>query len=344
MERRERNLVLILVVISLWGMVAKCGEGGEDVRRRHGGDGLVAMVQTRNGESDQVALLVVGSSEGPTALTNLPGGTVTSPRLSPSGERVLFTWEKVAGHGLLHIVGTCGDAAPVRATALDGDRYVELSGDWLYDESAIVLDYVDRARDGDEAVVRIGIYDMESAKLHELVPSPPGSSNFFPRWSPDGAQILFLSDRAGYHPDFHLYDFQAGEAKPLPHLPPLVHFPAGNRPSYDPASPRSFVYQEDREIHGVTLVRIDPAPFESEEKDGVEWLFSTRSQYEGAVPVDLLLSQCVPSPRGDGRFCCKHIDEHGTHALALVDSQGSVMEDLTPRSQTSTFHSPHWQL
>jgi dipeptidyl aminopeptidase/acylaminoacyl peptidase len=62
----------------------------------------------------------------------------------------------------------------------------------------------------DKQTRHIWLYDLTAKQLHQLTFSPKSES--FPRWSPDGKNLAFLSDREGDHQQVYLLRMEGGEA------------------------------------------------------------------------------------------------------------------------------------
>ena len=62
----------------------------------------------------------------------------------------------------------------------------------------------------DKQTRHIWLYDVTAKQLHQLTFSPKSES--FPRWSPDGKSLAFLSDREGDHQQIYLLRMEGGEA------------------------------------------------------------------------------------------------------------------------------------
>jgi dipeptidyl aminopeptidase/acylaminoacyl peptidase len=62
----------------------------------------------------------------------------------------------------------------------------------------------------DKQTRHIWLYDLSAKQLHQLTFSQKSES--FPRWSPDGKKLAFLSDREGEHQQIYVLAMEGGEA------------------------------------------------------------------------------------------------------------------------------------
>lgn len=66
---------------------------------------------------------------------------------------------------------------------------------------------------GTTRLTHIWLYDAKSGQTRQLTYS--GKSETFPRWSPDGSQLAFLSNREGANQQIYILHMNGGEAQPI---------------------------------------------------------------------------------------------------------------------------------
>ncbi|MBX6362248.1 MAG: PD40 domain-containing protein [Gemmatimonadetes bacterium] len=136
---------------------------------------------------------------------------VTSPSWSPDGSRIVFSGND---GGITDLFVTDLDG---RARRLTADRYTDMTPAWSPDGETIAFT-TDRGEATDFDALRYGNYRV--ALLHlsdgriELLPHQETGKNHNPVWSPDGRQLLWVSDRTGNN-DLYLYDLATRELSRL---------------------------------------------------------------------------------------------------------------------------------
>lgn len=120
---------------------------------------------------------------------------VLSPSFSPDGERIVF----VALEGGRSNLFIC-DAAGGGLRRLTDDRYTDFHPTWSPDGRTIAFT-TDRGAGTDFDLLRFGnlrlaLYDLETGEVREL-PNMERGKNITPYWSPDGKDLIFVSDRDG---------------------------------------------------------------------------------------------------------------------------------------------------
>jgi Tol biopolymer transport system component len=119
---------------------------------------------------------------------------VYSPTWSPDGSRIAFV-AVVHGQSDLFVVDEDGE----NLERLTKDRYAERDPSWSPDGAKIAFT-TDRGPDTDFDKLVFGpmviaTYEFSSGEI-EILPGQEGG-NICPQWSPDGAEIAYVSDRTG---------------------------------------------------------------------------------------------------------------------------------------------------
>ncbi|MGH7506907.1 MAG: TolB family protein, partial [Longimicrobiales bacterium] len=127
---------------------------------------------------------------------------VSNPTWSPDSRRIVFT-------------GMDGGLSDLFETDLEGnmrrltnDRYADLLPSWSPDGRYIAFT-TDRGPDTDLLELsygnyRVALYDMDAGFV-QLLPHQEVGKNINPVWSPDGRQLVWVSDRTGTN-DLYLYE------------------------------------------------------------------------------------------------------------------------------------------
>lgn len=102
---------------------------------------------------------------------------------------------------------------------LTHDAAAQIQPAWSPDGRLLVFatDAVALQKGYAKANLNIGIYDVESGKIHQL-DFFAGADNVNPLFTPDGRSILFLSDRDGFR-NLYCYHIASGRIEQLTHLP-----------------------------------------------------------------------------------------------------------------------------
>jgi hypothetical protein len=139
------------------------------------------------------------------ARLDLPVDAVWSPVWSPDDKQIAFSGSH-GGISDLYIVNADGKGL----RQLTNDLYGDLQPAWSPDGRRIAF-ATDRGPETDLSVLkfskwRIAVMDVQTGAI-EVLPGQAGL-NLNPQWSPDGAELAFISDRTGI-PNVFLYDFAA---------------------------------------------------------------------------------------------------------------------------------------
>jgi Tol biopolymer transport system component len=133
-----------------------------------------------------------------------------SPSFSPYGDEVVFVGIS-GGASDLYIVEVAGG----KLRRLTNDRFAELHPQWSPDGQAIVF-VTDRGNGTDEAKLLFGDYDLAIYHLSnndiEMITALSGNATS-PQWSPDGSEIVFVSDYQGIP---NIYRLQLADKKITP--------------------------------------------------------------------------------------------------------------------------------
>mmetsp|Transcript_6362 Transcript_6362/g.8467 ORF Transcript_6362/g.8467 Transcript_6362/m.8467 type:complete len:319 (+) Transcript_6362:146-1102(+) len=294
---------------------------------------LISFISTRNGISEVAVVPADGSSE-PRVLTDLQS-EVSNPRLSHKSDKIVFSTNYQSEHHMLWVVDVEGAMKPHRLTQFPMEDGVEIAADWSPDDSMLVVELVSL----ESGFTHIYLIDFEGESKIPLMEDKGRYNDFFARWSPSGREILFLSDRVGHHPEFYIYDLENDFVQNLHYIPPIVHFPIENGPSYL-VDGYSFVYQEESDAGFVNFAEV------SLENQSVQMLFPVDIVHRPSTAElgDLGISQCVSSPWKKGLFCCRYLqgDKSGS-VLALVREDGVVVKHLTTQEFGVSASSPSWK-
>ena len=211
-------------------------------------DPLITFVANQNG-FPEIAVVPSDGSSPPRILTSMKTMHVEHPRLSHSKEKIVFSSDFESKFPILYTIGV-GGGKPEPLTA--SVRGAQIAADWSPDDTMLVMEEIHGATE----FTRLVLVDAEGNSRFPLMESDDSYNDFFARWSPHGDEILFLSDRSAFHPDFFVFDLSDIDspfARKLAHLPPLVHYPMGNGPSISPSGDE-FIFEEERDAHFVSLI------------------------------------------------------------------------------------------
>ncbi len=139
---------------------------------------------------------------------------ITSPCWSPDGSKLAFTGY-AGGQSDLYVVDADGSNL-VRLTA---DRFADMDPRWSPDGTTLVFS-TDRFGDTDFdalhfAPEQIALCDATTGEITAL-PAQAGK-NISPHWSPDGGEILFVSDRSGIT-NLYVLNRASGEVRQISDL------------------------------------------------------------------------------------------------------------------------------
>jgi len=134
-------------------------------------------------------------------------GAIRDPAWSPDGLQLAFSGQR-GGITDLYLVDVEGGTA----RQLTNDRYADLQPTWHPDGRRIAF-VTDRGPGTDfdrleYGPVRLAIYDTEAREIEILDPFP-GAKHINPAWSPDGADLYFVSDRDGFN-DIYRLEVESG--------------------------------------------------------------------------------------------------------------------------------------
>ena len=158
---------------------------------------------TAQREGKDVLYLMDVATANVRARLDLPVDAVWSPVWSPDDKQIAFSGSH-GGISDLYIVNADGKGL----RQLTNDLYGDLQPAWSPDGRRIAF-ATDRGPETDLSVLkfskwRIAVMDAQTGAI-EVLPGQAGL-NLNPQWSPDGAELAFISDRTGI-PNVFLYDF-----------------------------------------------------------------------------------------------------------------------------------------
>jgi Omp85 superfamily domain/WD40-like Beta Propeller Repeat len=158
---------------------------------------------TAQREGKDVLYLMDVATANVRARLDLPIDAVWSPVWSPDDKQIAFSGSH-GGISDLYIVNADGKGL----RQLTNDLYGDLQPAWSPDGRRIAF-ATDRGPETDLSVLkfskwRIAVMDAQTGAI-EVLPGQAGL-NLNPQWSPDGAELAFISDRTGI-PNVFLYDF-----------------------------------------------------------------------------------------------------------------------------------------
>jgi Tol biopolymer transport system component len=134
-----------------------------------------------------------------------------SPAWSPDGRQIAFS----GMHGGSSDLFTIG-VARGKVRALTADGYSDLQPAWSPDGATIVFS-TDRFSSSLATLTfgnyRLGLIDMATGAISPIA-SNADAKNIDPHWTPDGAGVLFVSDRQGISNVYHL-DLASGTINPV---------------------------------------------------------------------------------------------------------------------------------
>jgi Tol biopolymer transport system component len=160
---------------------------------------------TAQREGKDVLYLMDVATANVRARLDLPVDAVWSPVWSPDDKQIAFSGSH-GGISDLYIVNADGKGL----RQLTNDLYGDLQPAWSPDGRRLAF-ATDRGPETDLSVLkfskwRIAVMDVQTGAI-EVLPGQAGL-NLNPQWSPDGAELAFISDRTGI-PNVFLYDFAA---------------------------------------------------------------------------------------------------------------------------------------
>ena len=162
------------------------------------------------GGDNEIAVLDVGRRNVVKRLTVEGIGAIKDPSWSPDGSRIAFAGVQGGISDLYTVeVGGPNDG---RVVQLTNDRYADLQPAWSPDGSEIAF-VTDRGPETDfvrltYSPMQIALFDVASGRV-ETLDLFQGVKHINPAWSPDGASLYFISDRAGFN-DVYRYDTAGG--------------------------------------------------------------------------------------------------------------------------------------
>ena len=175
----------------------------------------ISFISDRDGSEEIYVMNADGSDV--TRLTDTDGHIIGYPRWSPDGQRIAFTSDQ-NGNNDIYVVNADGSGL-IRLTHSDRD---DSNPDWSPDGQRIAFisghpgdlesylkdagrsDFADRGRVKLLGSFDIYIVNTDGSDLTQLTDS--SETEFYPRWSPDGLRIMFISDRDG---DSEIYTMNA---------------------------------------------------------------------------------------------------------------------------------------
>lgn len=175
--------------------------------------------------------------------------------------------------------------------------------------------------DQEQDTYRSNIYYTNIDQQSEPIPwTFAGSSNFSPRWSPDGRSVCFISDRSGIHQLFVIHD-SGGEARQLTFHPNGVGSPAwspdGKRIAYQTAlgQGESLRDREDRQRKQESSVPI--------EVDQMKYKFDGKGLWDGRYThvaiLDIASGDIVQFTNGEHNYQLLGWSPDGQHLTIAAD-------------------------
>ena len=124
--------------------------------------------------------------------------------ISPDSQQVAFSWN-LSGRWEIYLAPLDGSQPPKPVTAGSGAKFTPR---WSWDGQRLlyVLD-----EDGGE-LFDLYVYDLNSGTHTNLTPDTPEAIQPEPCWSPDGAQVAFISDRSSRF-ETYVKSLAGGEAR-----------------------------------------------------------------------------------------------------------------------------------
>lgn len=205
-RRRNRVIASLLALALLLALAAiACSQD----------NAKIAFISDRDGNEELYVMNADGSDV--TRLTDTGGHISYDHRWSPDGRRIAFASDQSGNHeiyvmnadgsGLIQLTHSDRDDSNP-AWSPDGQRIAFISGHpedlESYLKDADGSDFANRDR-----VKLLGSFDIylmnaDGSDLAQLTDS--AGTDFYPRWSPDGQRIVFISDRDG---DSEIYTVNA---------------------------------------------------------------------------------------------------------------------------------------
>jgi Tol biopolymer transport system component len=146
--------------------------------------------------SGQPVLTVVDVQSGARDEHALPSlGEIYNPSWSPDGARLVFSALKGGLSDLF--VFTIGTKSLERLTS---DAFADLHPAWSPDGRSIAFAtdrFTTTVETLDFGSLRIGVLELSTGRVEPLVPEPSRAKQINPQWTPDSAQVYFVSDRDG---------------------------------------------------------------------------------------------------------------------------------------------------
>ncbi len=167
-------------------------------------DGKKIAVAAKSGERDVILIIDVEHNREERRIKIKLNG-ITTPTWSPDGKQLVFTGYD-GGLSDLFVVNANGSDL----RRLTNDRYADLHPVWSPDGKTIAF-ASDRGPDTDFHTLKIGnmklaTYDLATSRI-EVLPGMSEGKNVSPQWSPDGAEIAYVSDRTGVS-NIYLYNLK----------------------------------------------------------------------------------------------------------------------------------------
>ena len=242
---------------------------------------LIAFVAISENGFPEIAIVPSDGSSAPKILTDMRTKHVEQPRLSHSRQTIVFSSDFQTNEPILYTIDVNGGKPIPLTVSVQG---AQIAADWSPDDSLLVMEEVHEETEFTNLV----LIDAEGQSRFPIMDEMSQHNDFFARWAPHGDEILFLSDRDVFHPEFYLFNLREidspSASKKLNHLPPLVHYPMGNGPSFSPQGDE-FIFEEEKDPHFVNLIQT------SLDEDNIRHLFSVDVIHKSNDLNDLSLSQ-----------------------------------------------------